>query len=450
MGKYFGTDGIRGTYGDPLINPDFAYRFGAAAAAHLKQKLPGSKLRAVIGRDTRQSGTQLAEAIIRGLNSKGVHVLDIGIAPTPAVARILLENEADIGVAVTASHNPAADNGYKIFDIRGCKLSDEEEHVIEDLIDSEAVPLGELPVLQKDTSDGASPYIDTMVSLLDPDCLSGWKIVLDLANGATARTSPEIFRRWGAEVITMGDQPDGLNINSGVGSEHSGPLGEAVLAQGARLGIAHDGDGDRIVVCDENGIVVEGDVLLGLFALHALKTETLLNKTLVATIQSNLGLDHAVKAAGGRVLRSNVGDRNVAQLMRSEGSNIGGESSGHIIFSNHATTGDGLLAAAKLIELMLYSVKPLSKLCEQVPLFPQKTANLKVAKKLPIESLPTLSQAIQEANNSFGEEGRVLVRYSGTEPKLRMLAEGRDLVGVNKVIKGLISAANSDLDVIQD
>lgn len=450
MGKYFGTDGIRGTYGDRFINPDFAYRFGVAVAEYLSQTKSNSQLRAVMGRDTRKSGTQLVDAIIRGLNSRGVFVQDIGVVPTPAVAKVLLANDADIGVAVTASHNPAADNGYKLFDRYGCKLSDVDEDAIESRIEGAVTPCSDASTIQTEVLDGSAFYVDSMASLLHPGCLSGWKIVLDLANGATAQTSPEVFRRWGAEVIAIGDQPDGLNINSGVGSEHSDLFCKAVLEEGARLGIAHDGDGDRIVVCDENGTVLDGDVLLCLYALHALETDALRNKTLVATIQSNLGLDHAVKAAGGRVLRANVGDRHVAEMMRKEGSNIGGESSGHIIFSDHATTGDGLLAAAKLLELLLDSDQPLSQLRTRVELFPQATVNLKVVEKLPIEELPALNSAINEANDAFGEEGRVLVRYSGTEPKLRMLAEGRDRALVKQILKDLIAAAKKELDIIED
>ena len=450
MGKYFGTDGIRGTYGDPFINPDFAYRFGVAVAEYFSQTKSNSQLRAVMGRDTRKSGTQLVDAIIRGLNSRGVSVQDIGVVPTPAVAKVLLANDADIGVAVTASHNPAADNGYKLFDRHGCKLSDVDEDAIESLIEGAVTPCSDASTIQTEILDGSAFYVDSMASLLHPGCLSGWKIVLDLANGATAQTSPEVFRRWGAKVIAIGDQPDGLNINSGVGSEHSDLLCKAVLEQGARLGIAHDGDGDRIVVCDENGTVLDGDVLLGLYALHALETDTLRNKTLVATIQSNLGLDYAVKAASGRVLRANVGDRHVAETMRKEGLNIGGESSGHIIFSNYATTGDGLLAAAKLLELLLDSDQPLSQLRTRVELFPQATVNLKVVEKLPMEGLPALNSAINQANDAFGEEGRVLVRYSGTEPKLRMLAEGRDRALVKQILEDLIAAAKKELDVIED
>lgn len=449
MGKYFGTDGIRGTLGDPCINPEFAFRFGAAVAGQLKETRPDVPIEAVIGRDTRQSGPVLVEAIVQGLNSRGVHVHDLGVVPTPAVARMLLEHGADVGIAVTASHNPASDNGYKLFDAQGCKLSDQEEALLESRIDSVAVP-AERPSAKANPSDGASRYMNDLLARLDRDCLSGWKVVLDLANGATAATTPEVFRGWGAEVIALGDQPDGRNINAGVGSEHPGLLGEAVRSHGAQLGIAHDGDGDRIVVCDEQGAVVDGDILLGLFALHALESGTLAANTLVATVQSNLGLDHAVKRAGGSVLRAAVGDRNVARMMRESGANIGGESSGHIIFSDHATTGDGLLAAAKLIELMLHSGRPLSELRQRIELFPQETANLRVSEKLPLESLPVLKAAMDQAGHRFGEDGRVLVRYSGTEPKLRVLAEGRDPGQVSDVIQDILHAAKTDLPVIED
>lgn len=449
MGKYFGTDGIRGTFGDPQINADFAFRFGSAVGAWLKEENPDGQIHAVIGRDTRQSGPELVEAITQGLNHQGVNVEDLEVVPTPAVAGMVLQQGADIGVAVTASHNPAADNGYKLFNEKGWKLSEREEALLESRIDKEAVPSERSPA-ESTVLDGSACYINQLAERMSSNCLSGWKVVLDLANGATAITTPEVFAQWGADSVALGDRPDGLNINSGVGSEHPELLGEAVLRHNAQFGIAHDGDGDRIVVCDEYGAVVEGDILLGLFAMHALQKKSLSANTLVATVQSNLGLDHAIRREGGTVLRANVGDRNVAQLMRESGSNIGGESSGHIIFSDYATTGDGLLAAAKLIELLLDSGRPLSELRKQVELFPQKSVNLRVKDKLPLESLSALRTAINEAERVFGEDGRVLVRYSGTEPKLRILVEGRDPNLVTAALDSIFLAAKSELSVIED
>lgn len=449
MGKYFGTDGIRGTYGEAPINDAFAYRFGCGLAVYLSEMKPNLPLTAVIGRDTRISGPALCDAIIQGLNSKGVHVHDLGILPTPAVAQAVLEQQADVGIAITASHNPFKDNGIKLFDRRAYKLDPEEELKIEALVDAqEEVDCADLELPRSYPLDGAAFYINYLRSLMDQNCMSSLRIVLDLANGATCETSPAVFRRWGAELILIGDNPDGENINLGVGSECPASLGEQVLKNKAHLGIAHDGDGDRLVVCDEKGVVVDGDILLGLFGVYAMSSGALRSDTLVATIQSNLGLDFAVKAAGGRVERVDVGDRNVAKRMREIGSNVGGESSGHIIFSDFSTTGDGLLAAVKLIELMCKSGKKLSELRQEISLFPQKTASLKVVEKTPLDQLVTVSAAVEAVESGFGEDGRVLIRYSGTEPKLRLLVEGKEQSSVDAAMDRLVSAVKADLDVI--
>jgi phosphoglucosamine mutase len=448
MGKYFGTDGIRGPVGGDLINTDFAYRLGSALGRYLKQVEPRLPLNAVIGRDTRNSGRILTDALIQGLNQHGVYVHDVGVVPTPAIAQSLLEQQADLGIAVTASHNPASDNGIKLFDGCGCKLDDVEEGRIEALVDAEPSAPANLPLPKSYALDAGAFYINYIRSLMDQNCMCGWKIVLDLANGATSLTSPAVFSRWGSELILVGDHPDGENINLGVGSEHPERLGAAVVRHGAKLGIAHDGDGDRLVVCDETGAVVDGDILLGLFAIYALRAGALKTKTLVATIQSNLGLDHAVRAAGGQVERTDIGDRNVARVMRELGSNVGGESSGHIIFSDFATTGDGLLAAVKLIDLMCKVRKPLSELRKEIQLFPQKTLNLLVAEKKPLATLTNLNKVVAAVEKDFGTEGRVLIRYSGTESKLRLLVEGKDEKRVVKALKDLENAACCDLDII--
>jgi phosphoglucosamine mutase len=448
MGKYFGTDGIRGTYGDALINPEFAYRLGSALAQYLAEQKPNLPLNIVIGRDTRISGPELSNAITQGFNLHGVFVHDVGIVPTPAVAQSVLEQHADLGIAITASHNPASDNGIKLFDANGCKFDDSVEDRIEAMVDEEPPAPTSRPAPKSYPLDGSAFYINYLRSLLDQNCMSGWKIVLDLANGATCETSPAVFSRWGALLHLIGDNPNGENINAGVGSEHPDLLGQAVVKNEANIGIAHDGDGDRLVVCDENGDVVDGDILLGLFALYALKSGTLRHNTLVSTIQSNLGLDHAIRAAGGKVERVDVGDRNVAHRMRELDVNIGGENSGHIIFSDFATTGDGLLAAVKLIDLMCKTGKPLSVLRKEIELFPQETCNLRVTEKKPLETLKNLSKAIAEIEADFGDQGRVLIRYSGTEPKLRMLVEGKDEKRVAKALKTLEKSARADLDVI--
>ena len=448
MGEYFGTDGIRGAYGAPHMCPAFAYRLGRALGTYLESVEPDKPLYAVIGRDTRASGELLSDALIAGLNSCSVHVHDAGVIPTPAVARAVIDQSADIGIAVTASHNPFTDNGIKLFNSTGCKLDEVREARIEKLVDEEGPAPEQLALPKAYPLDAGAFYIDYMRSLLDQHCLKGWKIVLDTANGATYRTSPAVFRRWGAELFLIGDVPNGENINSGVGSECPDLLAKAVSEYHADIGIAHDGDGDRLVVCDEKGSIVDGDILLALFGSYAVRSGALGADTLIATVHSNLGLDRALEKAGGRVERVDVGDRNVAARMRELGSNIGGESSGHIIFSDFATTGDGLLAAVKIIELMQKTGKRLSELREEVSLFPQVSKNLRVEEKLPFDQLREMQSAIGTVEQSFGEDGRVLVRYSGTEEKLRLLVEGADPVIVERAMEQLLAAARKDLSVI--
>ena len=448
MGKYFGTDGIRGAFGTAQMNENLAFRLGSALGLYLSRKKPVLPLNAIVGRDTRISGPALSDALVLGLNRRGVYVQDAGIVPTPAIAFTVLEQHADIGVAITASHNPASDNGLKIFDNRGQKLDEAVELEIEALIDDEANLSEDLPPPRAYPLDVAANYINYLRSQMDQNCLHGWKIVLDTANGATCETSPAVFQHWGADVVRIGNNPDGENINLGVGSEYPEKLGEMVRRHGAHLGVAHDGDGDRLVVCDEGGTIVDGDILLGLFGLYAARAGALKNKTLVATVHSNLGLDHALEAVGAWVERVPVGDRNVAAKMREIGSNLGGESSGHIIFSDFSSTGDGLLAAVKLAELICKTKKTLSQLREEVTLFPQQSLNLRVTEKAPLEKLVALQRAIEQATQAFGSEGRVLVRFSGTEPKLRLLAEGKNKALVCKVMKNLEQAARRDLNVI--
>ena len=448
MAKYFGTDGIRGRFGDSLVCPKFAYRLGCALGNYITEIRSEKKSIVVIGRDTRESGSVLSDALISGLNQCDVHVHDASVVPTPAIARAVLDQHADLGIAITASHNPSCDNGIKLFDHCGYKLDDSQEIFIESLIDKEPEPTVDLPIARSYPLDACGLYINYLRSLMNQDCLYGWRIVLDLANGATVNTTPAAFQYWGAELILIGDKPDGQNINDGVGSECPAQLAQAVLKHGAHMGVAHDGDGDRLVVCGEDGNIVDGDIILALFGRYALKAGALEASTLVSTIHSNLGLDHAIRDSGGKVDRVDVGDRYVANRMRELGANIGGESSGHIIFSDYATTGDGLLAAVKIIELMLTTGKALSDLRKEITLFPQSSINLRVAEKRPLAELKYLQSVIKATEQDLGYEGRVLVRYSGTESKLRLLVEGKDNLQVAKAIKAIELAASKELDVI--
>ena len=437
--KYFGTDGVRGPYGGPVMNEDLAARLGFAAAAWL-----GKKGRVLLGRDTRDSGVSLEAAVARGLRAGGAEPVSVGVAPTPAVARAMGPEGAVLGVVITASHNPAADNGIKLFGRGGVKLTDAEELRIEQLLPAALAPAAvTLPVV-----DACAAYVTAAGKLLPPRALAGWRLVLDTAHGATCATSPAVFRLLGAEVIGVGNAPDGGNINAGVGSEHPELLAARVRATGARMGIAHDGDGDRCLLCDEQGSVLDGDEILTLLGTHALAHGALVNRTLVVTVQSNLGVDAAIRAAGGRVCRTAVGDRYVIERMRAEHATLGGESSGHIVCSDISPTGDGLVAALKVIGVMLAAGRPLSELRRALKKFPQLTAALEVREKRPLETLPGLGAAIRALEDELGAQGRVLVRYSGTEPRLRLLVEGPDYAVVRAALARLEAAARAELDVL--
>lgn len=441
---YFGTDGVRGLYGSATMNEDFAWRLGAAAAAWLQAGGVPAGGRILIGRDTRASGASLAQALADGLAHGGFEPWSLEILPTPAVARAVRTRGAVLGVVVTASHNPATDNGIKFFGPGGLKLTDEQEAAIEALLPARRM---DDAVHQLKTVDGISDYICAMEGILHGR-LEGWEVVLDTANGATVHTSGRVLRDHQARLIAVGADPDGLNINDGVGSEHPEAMCAAVRQHAARLGIAHDGDGDRCLLCDEKGDVLDGDEILTILALHALQQGRLANKTLVVTVQSNLGVEAAVTAAGGRVCRTPVGDRYVITRMLAEGSNLGGESSGHIICSDVSPTGDGLVAALKVIAVMLATERPLSELRRGLVKFPQLSLALKVRQKKPLESLPTLPAAIKAVEAELGARGRVLVRYSGTESKLRLLVEGPSDVIVKAALDRLVLAARGDLEVI--
>ncbi len=436
---YFGTDGVRGPYGGPVVNEDFAARLGEAAGRWV-----GGSGRVLVGCDTRASGESLLKAVAAGLAAAGLEPVSLGILPTPAVARAVRLSDAVLGVVITASHNSAADNGIKFFAGTGVKLTDEDEARIESLLPPQPrAPLGTVLGL-----DGKADYIAAAGGLLPPQSLAGWRIVLDTANGATAVTSPAVLRALGADVVGIGDAPDGQNINAGVGSEHPEELAERTRATGARLGIAHDGDGDRCIFCDETGSVLDGDEVLTLLALHALSQGRLAASTLVVTVQSNLGVDAAIHAAGGCVARTAVGDRYVIERMLASGSTLGGESSGHIICADTSPTGDGLVAALKVIEVMLATGRPLSELRKGLTKFPQITRNLKVRERRELADCTTLSREIAALETELGVRGRVLVRFSGTEAKLRLLVEGFSDDVIGAAMERLVRAAGIDLQIV--
>ena len=429
--------------GGDVINPRFAARLGFAVGRWLGR--PG---RIFIGRDTRASGPEIEAAVRRGLRAAGGSPESLGVVPTPAVARAVRVHGGVLGVVITASHNPAGDNGIKFFGPGGVKLTDEEEAGIERLLPPEGAQQSIPAEGGSGAESGASDYVAAAQQVLPAGSLTGWRIVVDTAHGATCFTTPVVLRALGAEVIGLGDRPDGRNINAGVGSEHPGPLAERVRSAGARLGIAHDGDGDRCVLCDEAGGILDGDEILTILATEALARGRLAHDTLVATHQSNLGVDEAVAAAGGRVVRTDIGDRYVSARMRAEGATLGGESSGHVICADVSPTGDGLVAALRVIDVMLATGRPLSELRWRLRKFPQLTAALRVREKRPLETLPGVTLARDEVERGLGARGRVLVRYSGTESKLRLLVEGPTDAEVRSALARLESAVRADLEVL--
>lgn len=444
--RYFGTDGVRAAYGSATMNEAFAWRLGAAAAAFVRAHGAQEGAVVVVGRDTRASGASLKQALAAGLASAGLRPISLGIVPTPAVSLAVRRQDAALGVVITASHNPATDNGIKFFGPGGVKLTDADEARIEALLPEVAgADLGAPPYT---STEAFEDYIAAAGSLLPAGALRGWKIVLDTANGAGTGTSRTVLENLGAELSLIGAEPDGHNINAGVGSEHTESLCARVRDKGARLGIAHDGDADRCILCDERGEVLDGDEILTILALHALSTGRLAKRTLVVTVQSNLGVDAAVTAAGGRVLRTSVGDRYVIERMLAEGAALGGESSGHVICAEVSPTGDGLAAALKVIGVMLATGRPLSDLRRGLRKFPQLTAALKVREKKPLEGLVRLPAEIRAIEAELGAQGRVLVRYSGTEPKLRLLVEGPTDAVVSACLARLQQAVRADLEVI--
>jgi len=419
--KWFGTDGIRGEYNGPVLTDLLAYRLGRAAGMWMKQEQLRPKV--AIGRDTRASGPALLKALAQGLGQEGVEVIDLGILPTPGVAVALQAWNLNLGVAITASHNPARDNGIKFFGTGGEKFDDVWETEIEAIIEAlpeDALP-EEVPVFNH--YDGMSLYLNKVRRHFAGLRLDGHCIVVDTANGATCGATPQVLTELGATVIERGNEPDGVNINYGVGSEHVKGLCQAVLENHAWLGIAHDGDGDRLVMCDLHGAAVPGEVLLYLMAVLSEEAGMLRKSVLVTTEQSNLGLDAALEAKGIRTVRTDIGDRYVLKAMLEEGYSLGGENSGHFILSDYNPTGDGLFAALYILKRLLEHETDLSHWLAELNLYPQRTGALLMTSKPELSSVNGYGELMEQVNAELGGAGRVHVRYSGTEPKLRLLVE---------------------------
>jgi phosphoglucosamine mutase len=434
--KIFGTDGVRGTANVEPVTAETALKLGRAAGHVFKnleaQSRGRGKHKIVIGKDTRLSGYMLENAISSGILSMGVDVVFIGPLPTPGVAYVTRSLRADAGIVITASHNPYTDNGIKFFRADGYKLDDKIESEIERLVFS-----GEVEKIQPSAEhigravrvdDALGRYIEyAKASFPKGLTLEGMKIVLDCGHGAAYKSSPSVLRELGAEVIAFNHHPDGKNINENCGSMHPEAMCRKVVEHGAHIGIAHDGDADRVLLCDEKGNLIDGDDIMAIAALEMLAENSLAGKTLVSTVMSNAGLEAAIKSAGGTMLRTAVGDKNVIDEMLRGGFNFGGEQSGHLIFRDHASTGDGLVAALQILRIMRAKETPLSKLAKCWTRFPQLVTNVKVREKKPFAELDGVNALVAAAEKELSAQGgRLLLRYSGTERKARLLVEGRD------------------------
>ena len=445
--KYFGTDGIRGATNVAPMTAAMAMRVGMAAGAYF---LRGAhKHRVVIGKDTRLSGYMLESALVAGFTSVGMDVVMVGPMPTPAVAMLTQSMRADIGVMISASHNPFADNGIKLFGPDGYKLSDEAEAAIEALIDGidggdvPLVPSGQIGRARR-VDDAQGRYIHFAKSTFPPDLrLDGLRVVIDCANGAAYKVAPSALWELGADIVAIGVTPNGTNINDRVGSTAPQTCAETVVASGADIGIALDGDADRLIVVDEQGQVVDGDQLMATIAAGWARQGRLRGGGLVATVMSNLGLERHLKAQGLGLVRTAVGDRHVLEKMRGSGYNVGGEQSGHIILSDYATTGDGLVAALQILAELKRAGAPASEVLHRFEPLPQVLKNVRFDRGVRPLERDDVKAAIAEAEAALAGTGRVLIRASGTEPVIRVMAEGEDAGAVEAVVDRICAAVRA-------
>lgn len=429
--KYFGTDGVRGRVGQYPITPDFVLKLGMAAGKVLSRKKGG---KVIIGKDTRLSGYMLEAALESGFSAAGVSTVLLGPMPTPAISYLTKAFRADLGVVISASHNPYYDNGIKFFSREGTKLPDEVELEIEKMLESDIV-LADSAEFGRAyrQEDAPGRYIEfCKSSFANHMSLSGLKIVIDCANGATYHVAPMVFRELGAKVITIGDRPDGININDGVGSTHPEALIEKVLATKADLGIAFDGDGDRVMMVDSHGHLLDGDALLYIIAKDRFE-QNKLNGGVVGTLMSNLGLELALKREGIEFTRSAVGDRYVMETLLDKKWNLGGENSGHIICLNYVSTGDGIVSALQVLKAAIRQGKSLEDLVRSLDMFPQELVNLRLSAGFDALSDEKVLSEVKAVENELGSRGRVLLRKSGTEPVVRVMVEGEDREYVHRL-----------------
>lgn len=442
--KFFGTDGVRGTSNQYPMTADMALKLGAAVGRYFRND-GNNQHRVVIGKDTRLSGYMFENALTAGLTSTGMNVLLLGPVPTPAVGLLTKSMRADLGVMISASHNPAIDNGIKFFGPDGFKLSDDAELEIEKLVIDgvEAVQPQNIGHAKR-VDDGRFRYIERVKSSLPSGLpFKGLKVVIDCANGAAYRAAPEALWELGAEVIPVGTNPNGLNINENCGSTHPETAAEAVVAHGADVGISLDGDADRVMIIDETGRVADGDQIMALLASRWAKAGTLKGGALVATVMSNLGLERYLEGEGLRLERTAVGDRYVVERMRQGGFNLGGEQSGHIVMTDYATTGDGLMAGLQFLAAMMESGKPASELAQSFETVPQLLKNVRYgADQTPLEAT-NVKAAIADGETRLNGKGRLLIRKSGTEPLIRVMAECEDAALLNAVVDSIVAEVES-------
>ena len=449
MGRLFGTDGVRGLAGVD-VTADLALNLAHAAALVLGRSARGESRRAVavLARDPRVSGEFISAAVAAGLASAGVDVLDAGVIPTPAAAYLVADTEADFGVMVSASHNPAPDNGIKFFAEGGRKLADDIEDEIQAAMDRPAIAVTGREVGRiRRFADAEDRYLVHLLGTLEGVQLNGLHVVLDCAHGAAAGISPDVFKDAGAKVTVIGNDPDGFNINDGVGSTHLEPLTAAVREHGADLGIAHDGDADRCLAIDADGNVIDGDKIMAILALSMSSRGKLEKNTLVATVMSNLGLKLAMADNGIDVVETSVGDRYVLESINAHGYSLGGEQSGHVIMSEYATTGDGILTGLHLAAEIVRSGKPLSDLAKCMTVYPQVLVNVRGVDRAGVAGDEVLGQAVHQAELVLGGKGRVLLRPSGTEPVVRVMVEAAEVAQAEQLAADLAAIVKERLAV---
>lgn len=448
MTRLFGTDGVRGTANVHPMTAEMALRIGAAVGRYFRRDKSGVH-RVVIGKDTRLSGYMFENALTAGLTSTGMNVLLLGPVPTPAVGLLTRSMRADLGVMISASHNPADDNGIKFFGPDGYKLSDQAEADIEALVAAGVEPTDAVEIGRaKRIDDGRYRYVERVKSSFPRQMrLDGLKVVVDCANGAAYKVAPETLWELGAEVIPVGVSPNGHNINDGCGSTHPQSAAETVIAHGAHVGICLDGDADRVILLDENGKVGDGDQFMALMAARWASEDRLKGGALVATVMSNLGLEQFLDGQGLRLERTSVGDRNVVERMRQGGFNLGGEQSGHIVMTDHSTTGDGLMAGLQFLAEMVRSGKPSSELLHQFEPVPQLLKNVRFgAGQTPLEDAQVMA-SIAQAEADLSGQGRLLIRASGTEPLIRVMAEHEDAALMERAVDSVVDAVEEAVKV---